>query len=92
MSELQKDQAVPEMIAEMIWLAVGVYASAGMLVVVWLFAGGLARIDTQAAAAPAHVKALWALGFVALWPALLWRACGGAPPEDRLRIHRERRT
>jgi hypothetical protein len=73
-----------EQAAMAVWTAVGAYLGLGLLVLVWLLAaGGLARLDPLAQAAPVRVKLLTAPGLVALWPIVLLRACGVRPPEDR---------
>ena len=72
-----------EMAAAVVWIGVLGYLGLGAIVWCWLLAGGLRRIDGQAAAAPLWVKALWTPGMIGLWPLLLWRAVGVAAPEDR---------
>jgi hypothetical protein len=72
-----------ESTATAIWLALAGYCALGALVLAWLTAGGMARLDRQAAAAPLQVKVMLAPGLIALWPLVLWRMAGVKPPEDR---------
>lgn len=71
-----------EMIALSIWLAIGVYGAIGVCVLLLLLAGGLARIDRNAAIAPLRVKLLIAPGLIALWPLVVRRLLGARAPED----------
>lgn len=72
-----------EAAAGMIWLGLGVYAVAGVLVSVAVFLFGLRRFDPQAAGAPWRVKLLLLPGIAALWPVMIARMAGAAPAEDR---------
>ncbi len=71
------------MVAAAVLAGLTAYALAGMAVAAWLLAFGLRRVDPGAQAAPIRVKALWIPGMIAVWPALLMRAFGHTPPEDR---------
>lgn len=74
---------MPEMLALGVWIAIGLYAAAGLLVWLWLAFKGFPRFDANAEHAPFYVKLLWAPGCLAVWPLLLPRAFGAVPAEDR---------
>jgi hypothetical protein len=73
---------MPEMIAVSVWLAVAAYCAVGVCILLFLLAGGFARIDRNAAIAPLHVKLLLAPGLIVLWPIILRRLFGARAPED----------
>lgn len=58
-------------LAEMIWLAVALYAGVGAVIALALCAGLLRRFDPLAATAPWHVKLVLAPGMAVLWPVMV---------------------
>jgi hypothetical protein len=72
-----------EAIATWIWIGVGGYALAGLVVAVLLMAGGFRAFDATAAASPWRFKLMIAPGLIALWPVLVARLAGWTPAEDR---------
>jgi len=74
---------MPVSVAYALLSIIAVYAALGVVTAGWLIAGGLGRLDRNAAHAPLRIKALWIPGFVALWPLMIARAFGVQPAEDR---------
>lgn len=70
-----------EAAAEMVWMLIAGYAAIGAAIGCALLAGGLARVDALAQAAPLRVKLLWLPSFVVMWPALLVRLIRSRPEE-----------
>ena len=72
------------------WLvrALGVYAALGAIFAVAFVTRGVERIDPAAKGASRGFRLIVVPGVVALWPLLLRRWIGGAPPPVERSAHR----
>ena len=70
-----------EAAAGMVWMLIAGYAAIGAAMACALVAGGLARVDPLAQAAPLRVKLLWLPSFVVMWPVLLARLIRPTPEQ-----------
>jgi hypothetical protein len=60
-------------VAERIWLAVAVYAAAGLLFGAWFVWAGVRKLDSQAVGTGVGFRLVILPGVVALWPVVIWK-------------------
>jgi len=77
-------------IAKIVVVLLYAYLVAGLLVAIWMHAGGLRRVDTSAVRGTIGFRILITPGLVLLWPLILRRAirAAGHPPVER-NAHRD---
>lgn len=77
-------------IAQIVVVLLYAYLACGVIVSIWMHAGGLGRVDATAAKGTAGFRILITPGLVVLWPLILRRAIRGAghPPAER-NAHRD---
>ncbi len=66
--------------AELILIALGVYAAAGLVFALWFVTVGVGRLDPVARGGTWGFRALILPASVALWPAILFRIASHRPP------------
>jgi hypothetical protein len=72
-----------EAMAGAIWLGLGVYFGAGLVIGLGVILFGLKRLAPEAGRIPWPVRLVILPGLAALWPVVLARLAGVRPAEDR---------
>lgn len=78
--------------AQLLWIAVGIYAAIGLLFAPLFVARGVNRIDPSAATGSWGFRLLLLPGAAALWPLLLARWLRKSPPPTERNAHRSEPT